>query len=74
MFDVPEEELRRKISEKLVNFILKIRNKDMKWNPGFDGQYGSIIFDKEIVSLQEKQSAKRIKNSGQKKLLDFGGS
>ena len=74
MFDVPEEELRRKISEKLVNFILKIRNKDMKWNPGFDGQYGSIIFDKEIVSLQEKKSAKRIKNSGQKKLLDFGGS
>jgi PHP family Zn ribbon phosphoesterase len=45
VLDAPEEELRKNIDEKIVTLILKNRTQQIKWQPGYDGEYGHPVFD-----------------------------
>lgn len=45
MLDVPEEELRKATDQKIACLILRNRAQKIKWQPGYDGEYGHPIFD-----------------------------
>lgn len=40
--EMPAEQIGRVAGEAVQSLIDKIRNEQIKWNPGFDGEYGTI--------------------------------
>jgi uncharacterized protein (TIGR00375 family) len=54
LLDLKKEELYRIMPEVLAEGILKMRDNNIKINPGFDGQYGKV----EIFSAAERKAAK----------------
>ena len=57
LLDVPESDLKKVADEKLVNYIMLNREGNVKFKPGFDGEYGVPLFEE--------------KNYPQKKLGEF---
>jgi len=53
LLDVSESDLRKNVDEKLVDVILRNRDGELRIIPGFDGEYGVLVLDKEI-SKQKK--------------------
>ncbi len=45
LLDASEEELRKATDEKIVNLIMRNRTQQIRWRPGYDGEYGHPIFD-----------------------------
>lgn len=45
LLDIPEDELRKATDEKIANLILRNRAQQIRWRPGYDGEYGHPIFD-----------------------------
>ena len=56
LLDVPEEELKKVTTEKITEAILKNRKGKIKIQPGYDGEYGVPVFDK-----QDKKQAIPVK-------------
>ena len=48
LLNVSESDLRKSVDEKLVDVILRNRNGELRIIPGFDGEYGVLVLDKEI--------------------------
>lgn len=46
LLDIPEDELRKHLHEKVVDVILKARRKELKVKPGYDGEYGIPVIEK----------------------------
>ncbi len=42
LLDLPEEEIRREIPERIAQAILKVRHGELEIRPGYDGVYGEI--------------------------------
>lgn len=63
LLEVDQEELAKVTNEKIVNAIAKIRNGTVRFQPGYDGEYGQPIFDD---SIQITRSF-----GGQKTLSEF---
>lgn len=45
LLDAPEEELRKATDAHIVDLILRNRTQQIRWQPGYDGEYGHPIFD-----------------------------
>ncbi len=45
LLDATEEELAKAADAKIVEFIMRNRKQEIKWHPGYDGEYGHPIFD-----------------------------
>ena len=45
LLDAPEDELRKATDGKIVELILRNRTQNIRWKPGYDGEYGHPIFD-----------------------------
>lgn len=45
LLEVPEQKLRTACNEKLSRLIIKNREQQIKFLPGFDGEYGKPVFD-----------------------------
>jgi uncharacterized protein (TIGR00375 family) len=45
LLDASEEELRKHADGKIVDLILRNRTQQIRWKPGYDGEYGHPIFD-----------------------------
>lgn len=69
LLNVPKEELVEATSEKVAAAIIKTRNGEVKYIPGYDGVYGIPVFsDEEYERLKKKQIAKA---KEQRSLKDF---
>jgi len=64
LLNVPEDELRKVTSEKIVSAIIKMRKGKVKFIPGYDGVYGIPVFEED----KEEES---LSFCSQKSLLDF---
>ncbi|MEM2916718.1 MAG: endonuclease Q family protein [Candidatus Woesearchaeota archaeon] len=64
-----EEELSTATEPKIVEFIMKNRKQQIKWHPGYDGEYGHPIFDEKEESAKPAPVA--ITKPAQKSLGDF---
>jgi uncharacterized protein (TIGR00375 family) len=70
LLNAPREKLEEVTTKQLVDVIMKNREGDIKVLPGYDGVYGTPIFDdSEFNKFKEEQ--KDIKLHSQKKLFDF---
>ncbi len=45
LLDASEEELKKATDAKIVELIIRNRKQEIKWRPGYDGEYGHPIFD-----------------------------
>jgi uncharacterized protein (TIGR00375 family) len=48
LLEASEEDLAKVTNEKVVNAITKIRNGTVRFDPGYDGEYGKPIFDDSV--------------------------
>ncbi len=56
LVDLPEEALRKNLSPKLAEGILRVRNAQVEIEPGYDGEYGKVsIFKETEQPTAEKQ-------------------
>ncbi len=56
LLEIPEEALRKHLSAKLVEGILRVRRSQVEILPGYDGEYGQVhLFKEEEMSMQERQ-------------------
>jgi uncharacterized protein (TIGR00375 family) len=70
LLNAPREKLEEVTTKQLVDVIMKNREGNIKVLPGYDGVYGTPMFDDlEFNKIQEEQ--KNIKLHSQKKLFDF---
>lgn len=67
LLDAPEEELKKSTDAKIVELIMRNRKQEIKWHPGYDGEYGHPIFD---ANAQRQKPAEQPK-SLQKSLSGF---
>lgn len=76
LLNISPEDLSKHVSEKTVDFIVKMRKGDVKFVPGFDGVYGKPILDEtdvpklDIKPDKPKVIKKKIKSS-EKSLKNF---
>jgi uncharacterized protein (TIGR00375 family) len=69
LLNVPKEELLKVTDKKIVDAIIKTREGQVKYIPGYDGVYGRPVFsDQEYEKLKKKQVAKA---KEQRSLKDF---
>ena len=79
MLNADENAIKKIISEKIANNIIRNRNQKIPFKPGYDGVYGVPIFDemdfvkhKDIPHKDIKQKGEKIKPAiNQKGLNDF---
>jgi len=56
LFDMPQEELKTSLPEKIAQAVINVRQGKVHIIPGYDGVYGQIkIFNEEDVQQKEKQ-------------------
>ena len=56
LVEMPEEQLRKQMSPKVAEGVLKVRQEQVEIQPGYDGEYGKVeIFKKGQESVGEKQ-------------------
>ncbi len=56
LMDLPEEHLRKNLSPKVADGILKVRRREVEILPGYDGEYGVVkIFKESAEPAGEKQ-------------------
>ena len=59
VLNVPETELQSAVDGKIADAIIRVRNGDVKYVPGYDGVYGIPVFsEEEYERLKEKQESK----------------
>ena len=69
LLEAPKEELLKATSEKIVDAIIKTREDQVKYIPGYDGVYGRPVFsDEDYEKLKKKQTARA---KEQRSLKDF---
>ncbi len=69
LLNVPKEELLKATNEKIADAIIKTRNGEVRYIPGYDGVYGRPVFsDEEYEKLKKKQMSKA---KEQRSLKDF---
>ncbi|MHA1722798.1 MAG: endonuclease Q family protein [Candidatus Baldrarchaeia archaeon] len=68
MLNAPREELAKVAGPRVAEAIIKVRLGQVRYEPGFDGIYGKIIFEKRDIGQKDTYS-KGVK--GQTKLTDF---
>ncbi len=62
LLDASEEELRKAVTdEHIVELILRNRTQNIKWKPGYDGEYGHPIFDEKAEEKKHKPGILPIK-------------
>jgi len=82
LLEAPLEDMKKAIREKTAELIIKNREGKLDVRPGFDGEYGKLLLNKEEIEVgiedgkrdKENKVAKKGKNSGkikQKGLEDF---
>ncbi|MEM5883049.1 MAG: endonuclease Q family protein, partial [Candidatus Aenigmatarchaeota archaeon] len=54
LLNVPKEELLKVTNEKIADAIIKVREGRVKYIPGYDGVYGSPVFDERFEIKKEK--------------------
>ncbi|MFH8119722.1 MAG: endonuclease Q family protein [Candidatus Aenigmatarchaeota archaeon] len=54
LLNVPKEELLKVTGEKIVEAIIKVREGKVKYIPGYDGVYGSPVFDENFEIVKGK--------------------
>jgi len=69
LLDVPEEDLKKVVNQKIAEAIIKNRNGEIEVQPGYDGEYGIPIFSdedkKEFEKVEVPKKAPKIqKQSG----------
>ena len=69
LLDVPKEELLKATNEKIVDAIMKTREGEVKYIPGYDGVYGIPVFGEEEYEKLKKKEVARAKE--QRSLKDF---
>jgi len=70
LIDTPEAELRKATDEKIVELILCNRQQKIKWQPGFDGEYGHPIFD-EHAEVKRPELPAELPKPAQRELGEF---
>lgn len=61
-----EAEIKKNSDEKIAEYIIKNRNQQIKFHPGYDGEYGHPIFDE-----NKKEELKKIKRKTQAGLGEY---
>lgn len=69
LLNVPKEELLKSTNEKVAEAIIKTRNNEVKYVPGYDGVYGIPVFSKEEYEKLKKKQISKAKE--QRSLKDF---
>ncbi|MEM5870049.1 MAG: endonuclease Q family protein [Candidatus Aenigmatarchaeota archaeon] len=54
LLEVPKEELLKVTNEKIADAIIKVREGKVKYQPGYDGNYGKPIFDSNFEIKKQK--------------------
>jgi len=70
LLNVPLEDLKKVVDEKLANVIIKNRKGEVKVKPGYDGVYGDLVLEKSEVVGERKVRKEKIKRE-QKTLGEF---
>jgi len=69
LLNVPKEELMKATNEKIAEAILKARNGEVKYIPGYDGVYGIPVFSEEEYERLKKKQVDKARE--QRSLKDF---
>jgi uncharacterized protein (TIGR00375 family) len=69
LVNVPKEELLTATNEKIADAIIKVRNGEIKYIPGYDGVYGVPVFSEEAYEKLKSRQAAKAKE--QRSLKDF---
>jgi len=71
MLNAPREEIGKIAGPKVAEAIMKVRLGQIRYEPGFDGIYGKIIFETEEYEQKETNKKENKMLKGQTKLTDF---
>lgn len=69
LMNISFNELKKETQEKIAEAIIKIRQGNVKYKPGFDGVYGIPYFDNEIP--KDKELKQISNNLNQKSLIEY---
>ena len=68
LFDAPEDKIRFATSNEIADAIIKVRQGNISWVPGYDGAFGELILKSDKISpASKKKSVDRM----QKKLDEY---
>lgn len=59
LLNVPKEELLKVTNEKIAEAIMKVREGKLKYQPGYDGNYGKPIFDENFEFKKQRVSSQK---------------
>jgi uncharacterized protein (TIGR00375 family) len=75
LLDATEDELKKATDAKIVELIMRNRKQEIKWHPGYDGEYGHPIFDENAPRPKPKIKPEPIQDTppkpAQRGLGDF---